>query len=55
MPSLHQIQVIVDPVGIHFGRELVEVDGQFGQMEAVVGQGTLTLSRNGDFLLKPDQ
>lgn len=55
MPSLHQIQVIVDPVGIHLRGQFIKVDGELGQMEAVVGQGTLALARNGNFLLKLGQ
>lgn len=55
MPSLHQIQVIIDPVGIHVSGQFIEVNSQFGQMAAVVGDRALTFARNGNFLLKLGQ
>jgi len=32
---LHQIEIIVDLVGVHIGGNLVEMKGQFGQMGGV--------------------
>lgn len=52
MTSLNQMQVIVDPFRVHFGKQFIEVDLQFGQMAGIVGQGALTFPCNGHFLLK---
>jgi hypothetical protein len=52
MTSLDQMQVIVDPFGVHFGRQFIEVDRQFGQVTTVIGNSALTFASNGNFLLK---
>ncbi|SEG51604.1 hypothetical protein SAMN03080598_04299, partial [Algoriphagus boritolerans DSM 17298 = JCM 18970] len=55
MPPLDQMQVIIDPVWIYFSRQFIEVKGEFGQMTAIVGEGTLTFASNSNFLLKLGQ
>ena len=52
---LNQIQVIIDPVGIHLRGQFIEVNSQLGQMAAVVGDRALTFARNGNFLMKLGQ
>ena len=52
MTSFDQMQVIVDPVRVHFCGQLVEVDGQFCQMSGIVGEGTFAFAGNDNFLLK---
>ena len=37
MTSLDQMKIIVDPVRVHFGRQFIEVNRQFGQMAGIVG------------------
>ena len=55
MPSLDQMEVIVDPVGIHFGGQFIEMEGEFGQMATIIGNGALTFSGDDNFLLKLGQ
>ena len=52
---LHQIQVIINPVGIHLRGQFIEVNSELGQMAAVVGDRALTFARNGNFLMKLGQ
>lgn len=55
MTPLDQMQVIIDPVWIYFSRQFIEVKGEFGQMTAIVGEGTLTFASDSNFLLKLGQ
>ncbi len=52
MTSLDQMQVIVDPHRVHFGRQFIEVDLQFGQVTTIIGNSALTFACDGNFLLK---
>jgi hypothetical protein len=49
---LDQMQVIIDPVRVHFGGKFVEVDRQFGQMPGIAGKGAFALARDDNFLFK---
>ena len=55
MTPLDQMQVIIDPVWIHCSRQFIKVKSEFGQMTAIVGEGTLTFARDSNFLLKLGQ
>ncbi len=55
MAALDQMQIIVDAFRVNFGRQLIEVDGKFGQMSGIVGKGALTFASNNNFLLKLGQ
>ncbi len=52
---LDQMEVVVDPVGVHFGGQFVEVERKLGQVAGVVGQGAFALARHDNFLLKLGQ
>ena len=52
MTPLDQMEVIVDPVGVHLSGQFVEVESQFGQMSGIVGEGTFAFAGNDNFLLK---
>ena len=52
---LDQMQVIIDPVRIYFGRQFIEVQGEFSQVTAIVCYGALAFTRDGNFLLKLGQ
>jgi hypothetical protein len=46
------MQVVIDLVRVYFGRQFIEVDGQFGQMSGVIGECACTLASNDNFLFK---
>lgn len=46
------VEVVAYLVGVQGGRQAVEVQGQFGQVVAVVFQGAFTAARQGDFLVE---
>jgi hypothetical protein len=52
---LDQMQVIVDPVWVYFGRQFIEVDGQLGQMTTIARDRTLTFAGDDNFLFKLGQ
>lgn len=55
MPPFDQMQVIIDPVGIYLSGQFIEVKGEFSQMTAIVGDGTLAFPGHGNFLFKLGQ
>lgn len=52
MTALDQMEVIVDPLRVNFGRQFIEVDSQFGQMSGIVGKGAFAFAGNDNFLFK---
>jgi hypothetical protein len=46
----YQVEVVVNLVGIKLGREAIKVQGQFGQVVAVVLERALAAAGDGDFL-----
>lgn len=55
MSPLDQMQVIIDPLGIDFCWQFIEMKSQLGQVAAVVGDRALTFTGDGNFLLKLGQ
>lgn len=52
MTALDQMEVIVDPFGVNFGRKFIEVDRLFGQMSGIVRKGAFAFAGNNNFLFK---
>ncbi|MCE7058191.1 hypothetical protein LZF95_26140 [Algoriphagus sp. AGSA1] len=55
MTALDQMQVIVDPFRVNFGRQFIEVDSKFGQMSGIVGKRAFAFACNDNFLFKLGQ